>query len=75
MNNEIKLIISKFLKINESEINDETIIDSSVVKGSVLFHRMISRINDLFNVEITNYSSIKTYKDLISEINILQSQK
>ena len=71
MRDELKSILAKFLKITESEINNDTIIDSSVVRGSVLFHRMISRVNNLYNIEIINYSSIKTYKDLISEIDNL----
>ena len=75
MKDEVKSILAKFLKITESEINNDTIIDSSVVRGSVLFHRMISRINDLYNIEIINYSSINTYKDLISEIDNLLIQE
>ena len=70
MSDDLNAIISKFLKIPESEINEQTIIDSSAVKGSVLFHRMISRINDLFDIEINNYSQIKTYKNLIDEIDL-----
>tara|TARA_B100000401_G_C52619215_1_gene630500 strand:+ start:415 stop:636 length:222 start_codon:yes stop_codon:yes gene_type:complete len=73
MKHELKTILSKFLKINKNQINDDTLIDSSVVQGSVLFHRMISRVNDLYNIEILNYSSLKTYKDLISEIDKLTS--
>lgn len=73
MENELKSILAKFLKINKDQINDGTAIDSSVIQGSVLFHRMISRINDLYNIEILNYSLIKTYKDLISEIDNLTS--
>jgi hypothetical protein len=69
MKDELKSVLAKFLKINKDQINDDTVIDSSVVKGSVLFHRMISRVNDLYNIEIVNYSSLKTYKDLISEID------
>jgi len=75
MKDELKSILAKFLKITESEINNDTIIDSSVVRGSVLFHRMISRVNDLYNIEIINYSSIKTYKDLVSEIDNLLIEK
>ena len=73
MNDDLNIIISKFLKIPKNEINNQTIIDSSAVRGSVLFHRMISRINDLFDVEIINYSNIKTYKDVIDEINSLKN--
>ena len=73
MQDELKTIIAKFLKIDRDEINNDTIIDSSVVQGSILFHRMISRINGLYNIEIINYSSLKTYKDLISEIDSLMN--
>ena len=71
MEAELKSVLAKFLKINKDQIHDGTVIDSSVVQGSVLFHRMISRVNDLYDIEILNYSSIKTYKDLISEIDNL----
>ena len=73
MQDELKTIIAKFLKIDRDEINNDTIIDSSVVQGSILFHRMISRINGLYNIEIINYSSLKTYKDLISEMDSLRN--
>ena len=73
MRNELRSILAKFLKIDQEQIDDDTVIDSSVVKGSVLFHRMISRVNDLYNIEILNYSSIKTYNDLKSEIDKLNS--
>jgi hypothetical protein len=73
MTNELKSVLAKFLKINQKQIDDDTVIDSSVVQGSVLFHRMISRVNDLYNIEILNYSSIKTYRDLKSEIEKLNS--
>ena len=33
MNDDLNIIISKFLKIPKSEINNQTIIDSSAVKG------------------------------------------
>ena len=71
MKDELKSVLAKFLKINKDQINEDTVIDSSVVQGSVLFHRMISRVNDLYDIEILNYSSLKTYKDLISEIDNL----
>ena len=71
MEDKLKSVLAKFLKLEIDQITDDTIIDSSVVQGSVLFHRMISRVNDLYNIEIINYTSLKTYKDLISEINLL----
>tara|TARA_B100001250_G_C19288761_1_gene566545 strand:+ start:297 stop:521 length:225 start_codon:yes stop_codon:yes gene_type:complete len=70
MNEEIlKKIISKFLKISPDQINDHTILDNSVLQGSILFHRMISRINDYFQIEIKDYHKIKNYSNLVSAIN------
>ena len=69
MHDDLKKILSKFLRISPDEINDETIIDSSVMKGSVLFHRMISRVNELYQIEIMDYSSIKTFQNLLEVID------
>ena len=66
--NKIKIIIGKFLKVSPDYITEDTIVDSSVLKGSVLFHRMISRINDACNVEIKDYATIKSYADIIKKI-------
>ena len=66
--NDVKIIVAKFLKVSSNSITGETIVDSSVLKGSVLFHRMISRINDICNVELKDYSSIRTYSDIIEAI-------
>ena len=67
--NKLKNIISKFVKLPPESIIEETIIDSSVLKGSVLFHRMISRVNDLYDIQIENYNQINSYKDLVKLIN------
>ena len=62
----IKKLISVFLKKDAETIVEDTIIDTSVIQGSVLFHRMIARINDLLKIEIENYEKIHTYRDLFS---------
>ena len=67
--NKLKNIISKFVKLPPESITEETIIDNSVLKGSILFHRMISRVNDLYDIQIENYNQIHTYKDLLKSIN------
>ncbi len=64
----LKKIVSVFLKIDPSEIEDSTIIDNSVIQGSVLFHRMISRINDYYNIELESYEKLKTFSDLKEEL-------
>tara|TARA_B100000401_G_C52360185_1_gene509947 strand:+ start:61 stop:288 length:228 start_codon:yes stop_codon:yes gene_type:complete len=65
---ELKMIVSKFIKISPENISNDTIIDSTVLQGSVLFHRMISRVNNLYNKELGNYTSIATFGDLLKEI-------
>tara|TARA_Y100001958_G_C20699882_1_gene206464 strand:- start:108 stop:329 length:222 start_codon:yes stop_codon:yes gene_type:complete len=65
----LKKIVSVFLKIDPSEIEDSTIIDNSVIQGSVLFHRMISRINDYYNIELESYEKLKTFSDLKEELH------
>ena len=62
----LKKIISVFIKKPPQNIDNDTIIDNSVIKGSVLFHRMVSRINDFFNIEIDNYQNIKNYSDILN---------
>ena len=59
--NNIKKIVSVFLRTNPESIEDDTIIDNTVIQGSILIHRMISRINDLYDIEIDDYSNLKTF--------------
>ena len=51
---------------------NDTMIDTSVIQGSVLFHRMIARINDSLNIEIENYDKIHTFQDLLDQIKLKQ---
>ena len=69
---QIKKIISVFIKKDPKTIVEDTIIDTSVIQGSVLFHRMIARINDLLKIEIENYEKIHTYSDLLNQIKFKQ---
>ena len=64
----LKKIVSVFIKKPPETINNDTVIDSSVIQGSVLFHRMISRINDFYKIEIDNYLEINNYEDLLKII-------
>ena len=53
MNEEmLKKIVSVFIKKTPTVIQNNTVIDNSVIQGSVLFHRMISRINDFYKFEL-----------------------
>ena len=66
----LKKIVSIFLKTNPQNICSSSIIDNSVIQGSILFHRMISRINDYYKIEISNYETIKTYGDLLKQVKL-----
>jgi len=69
MNEEmLKKIVSIFIKKPQQNINQNTIIDNSVIQGSVLFHRMISRINEYYEIELDNYDDIKNYDDLLNKV-------
>ena len=71
-NQKIKKIVSVFLKTQPDKIMNDTVIDTSVIQGSVLFHRMIARINDSMNIEIENYDKIHTFQDLLDQIKLKQ---
>jgi hypothetical protein len=63
----IKSIISRFLRTPLESIEHSTVIDKSVFQGSVIFARMISKINEecKSNVDGNNF---RTYNDLLAEI-------
>ena len=62
----IKKIVAVFLKVNPESIEDDTVIDNSAIQGSILIHRMISRINNLYDIQIDDHSNLKTFLDLIN---------
>ena len=65
---ELKKIISKFLICEPDQIENDTRIDATAIKGSVLILRMYSRINDCFNIEINDFQYINTFHDLLEAI-------
>jgi phosphopantetheine--protein transferase-like protein len=62
--NNIKEIISKFIKLEPNEINESTIIDKSAVNSSILIHRLYAELSKI-GVEISNPKSIRTFGDLL----------
>ena len=66
----LKKIVSVFIKTSPGTINNDTVINNSIIQGSVLFHRMISRINDFYKIEINNYGDINNYDDLLNIIKL-----
>jgi phosphopantetheine--protein transferase-like protein len=65
---EIKKIISTFINKNVDEINNDTIIDKTVINGSILIHRMFATLASN-NYKIDDYTNIKTYGDLLDKLN------
>ena len=65
---DLKNIISTFIKQPVSAIENETVIDKTIVQGSILIHRMYAEITDI-GFEIENYNEIKTFSDLLNKIN------
>lgn len=63
-----KEIIATFLKVDPSQINENTIMDSSAIPGSVLIHRMYSTLSSE-GYHIVNQSDIKTYGDFLRALN------
>ena len=61
---EIKKTISLFLNTEVQNINDNTLIDNSVIQGSVKIHMMYADLADK-GIKIENYSSIKTFGNLL----------
>ena len=67
MEQKIKKILSKYIKIPEEQINENTIIDRSAVAGSIILHRMYaSLVSEGFVIE--NYSNIENYGTLMDRL-------
>ncbi len=69
----IKTIIAAFIKKQPEEIGNDTVIDRTAVKGSILIHRMYAEIARS-GITIEKYADIRTYGDLINKINPGQVQ-
>ena len=65
----IKKIISVFIKKPVESINEDSVIDKTVVQGSILIHRMYAEIADA-GYSITNYNNIHTYRELLTKLEL-----
>lgn len=64
----MKNIIASFIDKNIDEINDKTIIDKTVIKGSILIHRLYAALAKEGYL-VKDYSKIVTYGDLTNTLN------
>jgi holo-[acyl-carrier protein] synthase len=67
--NNIKKIISEFIKKNSEEINNDTCIDKEAIPGSILLHRMYSELNSN-GYKVENYEKIHTFGELIESLSV-----
>lgn len=65
---EIKNIIASFINKQVEEISEDTVIDKTVIKGSVMIHRMYAVLANK-GYSIKNYTSIKTFGELLDVLN------
>ena len=63
-----KNIIATFLKVEPSEITENTFMDKSAIPGSILIHRMYSTLSSE-GYHIVNHDSIRTYGDFLNALN------
>jgi phosphopantetheine--protein transferase-like protein len=65
---ELKKIVSLFIKQPAEMIGNDTRIDRTSIQGSILIHRMYAEISKI-GYPINDYSDIKTFGQLINHIN------
>lgn len=68
MAEKLKELISGFIKIPADQIDNSTAIDRSVVKNSILLHRMYARLKEE-NIVVNNYWEVRTFGDLVVRAN------
>lgn len=71
---EIKNIIASFINKNPDEITNNTVIDKTVVKGSILIHRMYAALANK-GYKVSNYNKIRNYGELLNTLNTNYSKQ
>jgi phosphopantetheine--protein transferase-like protein len=64
-----KKIIAAVLKVDPSEITENTVMDSSVIQGSILMHRMYSTLS-AEGYSIDSPESIRTFGDFLRALHL-----
>jgi len=67
-----KAVISKYLRIDPSQIRNETIIDKSAVNGSIMVHRMYGALATE-GIIVRDYLMIRTFAELMSRCSSQES--
>jgi phosphopantetheine--protein transferase-like protein len=74
LEDKIKKIIAVFLQKDPSEINSDTLINSTAIPGSILIHMMYRELT-LAGFPVKKYMDINTYGDLLNRINGVPVEK
>jgi phosphopantetheine--protein transferase-like protein len=69
MKEKIKEIIAPFLKKEKTTIDENTIIDRSVLGSSIIVHRMFAKLA-AEGVVVQNYQQVKTFGNLLQNLAI-----
>ena len=68
MEEQLKEIIGGFIHLSPDEIRESTPINRSVLKGSIVLHRMYAKLADA-GIVVNNYQDIDNYGALLRRIN------
>jgi phosphopantetheine--protein transferase-like protein len=68
MEEEIKNIVSQYIKIPAGQITAQTVIDRSAVASSIILHRMYAQLGNN-GIHIKDYTTVKTFGQLLAGIN------
>lgn len=68
MEEQVKNIVSQYIKIPAEQITAQTVIDRSAVASSIILHRMYAQLQSE-GIIVNDYTVIKTYGQLVSNIN------
>jgi phosphopantetheinyl transferase (holo-ACP synthase) len=68
MDEQVKNIVSKYIKVPAEKITADTVIDRSAVASSIILHRMYAQLANE-GVAVKEYTAIKTFGQLIAGVN------
>lgn len=68
MEEQLKSIISKYIKTAADQVTPQTVIDRSAVASSIILHRMYAHLANE-GIVVSDYTLIKTYGQLVANIH------
>ena len=68
MEEQIKNIVSQYIKIPADQITAQTVIDRTAVASSIILHRMYAQLQNE-GIVVNDYTTIKTFGQLSASVN------